>query len=69
MSALHVYTLACDGADGACSATFATVEGCAEHARTVAAGKGWTHAVVKGAHGRAARVDLCPRHAKAVARG
>jgi len=66
VSALHVYTLACDGADGACSATLATVESRAEHARTVAAGKGWSHAIVKGAHGRAERLDLCPRHAKAV---
>jgi hypothetical protein len=64
VSVLHVYTLACDGADGACEATLATVENRAEHARTVAAGKGWAHAIVKGA-----RVDMCPRHAKAVARG
>lgn len=58
MTAAATYTLICDDLD--CTRTIATMEARREHARTVAASKGW-------AVGKAR--DLCPKHAKAATRG
>ena len=57
MSVLHVYTLACDGADGACEATLATVENRAEHARTVIARR----RIAEGSRGHDATDGLVAR--------